>query len=278
MNFKSFFYLIIIASVYADLFADITSLAAHNEIAAPVKYQWTNSAYVGYSWSLNAGFTNPDSTVFKQHSAGDDGKLGNTSYAGIALSRYLCDWFSLGFAYEIYNNFAYQNIHVGDDASVYQVTSTEMFGNKFTRSFALANQAALFIFYFNLPDKHKLTCGKFLVEPVLGGGVGPAINYMTSFQAVGLTAQAPFHQISTVGIANVKTSLAWYLSIGIGFKPVNTAATFGICYRYYTGGIFSSGSQFVFYDADNGGELITAKPWTGTLKTNQLSIFLDFDF
>lgn len=277
MNIKYLILVSLLVSSFTDLLADVVSLAAHNESTA-VSYKWTNSAYVGYAWSLSAGVTNPDTTIFKQHADGDDGTLANTSYAGIALTRYLYDWLSFGFAYEIYNNFAYQNIHVSEAVSPAPQNSAELFGNKFTRSFSVGSQSALFIVFFNLPDRYKPKFLSCLVEPVFGVGVGPGINYMSGFQTVGLTAEAPFHQISTIGTANVKTSLAWYLNLGIGFKPSNTAATFGLGYRYYVGGQFASGSQFVFYDADNGGDLVTAVPWTGSIRTNQINLFLDFDF
>lgn len=267
-----------------NITADMTSLAAHNEQSDGnniTKYQWVNSSYVGYAWSTNTGITNPDASTFRQVVAGDtdDAKLSSTSYAGISLSRFVKDWIAVGFAYEIYNSFSYQNVHVGSVVSdPLTTTSKEVFGDKFTRTFALVHQSALCSLYLNIPDEYKLTYGIFAIEPVIGGGLGIGINYMTSFQTVGLTATTPYTQVTTVGLASLKNSLAGFASLGVGFKPKSTAATFGIGYRYYVGGKFSSGSQFVFYDATNGGDLVDAAPWVGTIKTNQLNVFLDFEF
>ncbi len=267
-----------------NISADMTSLTAHNEqpdTTKPTKYQWVNSSYVGYAWSTNTGISNPDTNTFRQVVAGDtdDAKLSSTSYAGIALSRFVKDWLAIGFAYEIYNSFSYQNIHVGSVvADPLASTSTEVFGDKFTRSFALVHQSALCSLYLNMPEKYKLTYGIFAIEPIIGGGLGVGINYMTGFQTVGLTATTPYTQVTTVGLASLKNSLAGFVHLGVGFKPKSTAATFGVGYRYYVGGNFSTGSQFVFYDATNGGDLVDAAPWTGTIKTNQLNVFLDFEF
>ena len=273
------FLLLINSLILAD--ATVTSLAAHNESGEHAsEYEWRNSSYLGYSWTTNSGFKNPDTTKFKQvaGSETDDGTLNGTSYAGIGLNKKVHEWLMLGVSYEIYNNFAYQNAHVTSSGNPPLAGGGELFGDKYTRSFSLVHQSALFNAYLNWPDRWALVVSKFKIKQIVGGGLGVGINYLTGFQTVGLSAVAPYTQITTVGLAALKNSLAWYVNIGLGFQPKNTAATFGLAYRYYNGGAFSSGSQFIFYDPTNGGELLDLTPWTGVLKANEVKIFLDFDF
>ena len=243
-------------------------------------YKWSNSSYVGYAWSTKAGITNPDQSFFTPVAPGetDDDTLGGISYAGISLSHNMCHWLSVGVGYEIYNGFVYQSYHLFSSLASGSF-GREIINSNFIRSFSLTHQSALFSVYVDFPHEWQPVYGNFTITPVLGGGLGVGINKMTNFQTLVLSSGGlPYSQLSTLGFNNLKNSLAWFVNVGVGFKPKNTTATFGLSYRYYVGGMFSSGTQFVLNDPTNEGAIVDAAPWTGVLKTNQLKLFLDFEF
>lgn len=243
------------------------------------KNEWISSSYVGYAWSGLTGFTNPDITKFQQVAPGDtdDGNLGGSSYAGLGLSKYVCSWLAVGASYEIYNNFSYQTYH----ALVAPLTSFggEIMDTNFVRSFGLVHQSVLCNLALNFPKKFACNLHKLIMKPFLGGGLGIGISKMTNFQTLVLSsASHPHSQANTLGFNNLTTGFAWYVNLGLGFRPHGTAANFGFSYRYYVGGKFESSAEFILNDAVNEGIIVKLSPWRGMVKTNQLKLFLDFDF
>ena len=251
-----------------------------NSIVEPIqteskqKYQWCNSSYVGYAWPMKAGVQNPDVTKFNKVAPGDsdDLKLSNVSYAGISLGRQVCDWLILSASYEIYNSFNYQNYHQGGYMPTDLINPVD-----FMRIFTVVHQSILANGYFDLPAKAQKEVGTLILKPVLGAGLGVAINQMTSFQTLTFVGSPQVAELSTFGMINFKNSLAWYLNLGLSFQPKGTSANFGFGYRYYSGGTFASSSKYVINDADQVGR-VELRPWTGKIKTNQLKLFLDFSF
>lgn len=243
------------------------------------KNEWISSSYVGYAWSRLTGFTNPDISKFQQVAPGDtdDGNLGGSSYAGLGLSKYVCSWLTVGASYEIYNNFSYQTYHV----LVAPLTSfgSEIMNTNFVRSFGLVHQSVLGNLALNFPKEFEYNLRKIIMKPVVGVGAGIGISKMTNFQTLVLSsASHPNSQVNTLGFNNLNTGFAWYVNLGLGFRPKETAANFGFSYRYYVGGKFASSAEFILNDAVNEGTIVKLSPWTGMVKTNQLKLFLDFDF
>lgn len=257
---------------YSELLA--SSLIEPESAVANPDYKWSNSSYVGYAWSLKSGIVNPDVSKFSKVAPGDtdDTPLTNVSYAGISLGRHVCKWLTVSFSYEIFNSFNYQSYHMGGSLPGKTTLNTD-----FLRSFAVLHQSALINFYLELPKKYKAIIGDLVVEPVIGSGLGVGINQMSAFQTFAYTGTPAVATISTQGFINVQNSLAWYVNIGLSFQPKGTAANFGVAYRYYNGGKFSSSSQYIINDS-NEEALENLAAWTGTIRTNQLRLFLDFDF
>lgn len=267
-----------ISSLEAEVLVSLSGAAS--EEPHKTAYRWSNSSYVGYAWATKAGVVNPDPKSFREVLPGDtdDAGLGGVSYAGISMSRNICHWLALGFGYEIYNSFNYLSYHLVKDF-VIPVSGVEVLNTNFIRSFSITHQSAIFSGYIDFPKNWQIVQGIFTITPVLGAGVGFGMNKMLNFQVLALSSGAsPYSQLSTLGFNNMKTSLAWFVNFGIGFKPKNTTATFGFGYRYYVGGKFATSPQYILNDPINAGTIVNLAPWTGTLKTNQLKIFLDFDF
>lgn len=236
--------------------------------------QWSNSSYVGYAWSMKAGIKNPDENKFIRVAPGgsDDIMPSNTSYAGISLGRKIGKHVVLSISYDIFNGLGFQNYYTGGSLPGHNNQDTN-----FLRSFALAHQSILLNLALNLPDKWQCSVSDLNIKPVVGAGLGVGVNQVSNFQVIIFSDLPSSVQISTIGLTNIKSSLAWYVNVGVGFQPKGTAAYFGVAYRYYNGGAFSSGSKFVVTDS-NEGSLVDVAPWTGTLKTNQIKLFLEFDF
>lgn len=252
----------------------VSSLIEPDSTVANPNYKWTNSSYVGYAWSLKAGITNPDLSKFSKVGPGDtdDTPLTNVSYAGISLGRHVCKWLTMSFSYEIFNSFNYQSYHTGGS-----LPGQTTLDSNFLRSFSVLHQSALLNFYLDLPKKCNINLGDLCVKPVIGSGLGVGVNQMSAFQTLTFTGTPAVASLSTQGFINLQNSLAWYVNIGVSFQPKGTAANFGVAYRYYDGGKFSSGNKYIVNDS-NEEALIDLAAWTGKIKTNQLKLFLDFDF
>ena len=251
-----------------------SSLIEPDAAVANPNYKWSNSSYVGYAWSLKAGIVNPDVAKFIKIGPGDtdDTPLTNVSYAGISLGRHVCKWLTVSFSYEIFNSFNYQSYHTGGS-----LPGSSTLDTNFLRSFSVLHQSALLNFYLDWPKKYNIGWGDLLVKPVIGSGLGVGVNQMSAFQTLTFTGTPAVASLSTQGFINLQNSLAWYVNIGISFQPKGTAANFGVAYRYYDGGKFSSGTKYIVNDS-NEEALIDLAAWTGVIRTNQLKLFLDFDF
>lgn len=236
-------------------------------------YKWINSAYVGYGWPMRPGLVNPDEAKFHKVGPGDTDDIAMTgaSYSGILLGKQVSTWLTLGISYDIYNNFNYQGYHTN---GVSAVDGSQI---NFMRSFSITHQSMLFNFYLHFPKSSKKMVGKIGITPILGGGLGIGINNMSSFQTFTFTGNPVETKLTTLALINTKSSLAGYFNLGVGFSPEGTPANFGIGYRCYYGGTFSSGNKYTINDSHEA-ELLILPPWTGKLKVNQIKIFLDFDF
>lgn len=237
-------------------------------------YKWSNSSYVGYAWSLKPGLVNPDTTKFTKVAPGDtdDLEMTNVSYAGISLGRHIFKCLLVSLSYEIFNSFNYQKYHSGGSLPGSTVLDTN-----FLRSFSITHQSVLLNLSIDFPDKWKKQWGDVNIMPALGAGLGVGINLMSGFQTLVFSGTPPVAALTTQGLLNLKNSLAWYVNVGISFQPTDTEANFGIAYRYYNGGKFSSGSRYVINDS-NEEALVDLAAWTGIIKTNQIKLFLNFDF
>lgn len=258
--------------MYAELL--VSSLIEPEAAVANPAYQWTNSSYVGYAWSLKSGIVNPDVSKFSKVAPGDTDNipLTNVSYAGISLGKHVFKWLEIKFSYEIFNSFNYQSYHAGGSLPGQTALDTN-----FLRSFAVLHQSALLNFYLDWPKRWGVSLGDLVLKPVIGTGLGVGINQMSGFQTFTFTGTPPVASLSTQGLININNSLAWYVNLGVAFQPKGTSASFGLAYRYYNGGKFISSTKYVVSDSSEEA-LIDLAAWTGTIRTNQLKLFLDFDF
>jgi len=273
---KKFYLVTLLSLIATPVLAEVlaTSLIEEESITKSNEHKWCNSSYVGYAWSMKSGLVNPDITKFNQVAAGDtdDAPLSNVSYAGISLGRRVFKWLTASFSYEIFNGFNYQSYHKNGTLAGNPTTSVD-----FLRTFSLIHQSALLNFYIDFPSSWQTTVGNINISPELGGGLGVGVNQLNNFQTLTFANVTPTVALTTLGLLNIKTSLAWFVNIGISFQPKGTDANFGFGYRYYNGGKFSTSSKYILNDV-NDQSIVDLAAWTGTIRTNQFKLFLDFDF
>jgi len=259
---------------------------ANTPIANPDKlranhpdYKWSTSSYVGYAWSGLTGVVNPNPDLFNQAGPGDseDCPLGNIPYAGFSIGRRVCKWCIINFSYDVYGAFGYRRYHANGILPT-QVAGHEILGSNYVRSFAVDHQAAMFNLYVNFPKNFGLTVKNMHILPVCGAGAGAGISKVKVFQAVGYSSLASYGQTTTLASPNTNISLAWTAGVGLVLKPQNSAVSFGLGYRYCHGGEFFSSSEYVLNDPLNQGENVKLAPWTGSVKTQELKMFVNAEF
>ena len=238
---------------------------------------WNTRGYSGYAWAKNAGVINPDPAHFENVTIldSDDGKLSNVPFGGFALLRNFNDWLSAGFSFESYGLFAYQRSHLNTQALA---TTKEFVGPNYSRSFTLSHQSVMLETFLNLPNKWQVALGNTRIKPVLGGGLGIGITNLFDFQTCSFDSVHDDTQITTIGSNNIKKSLAWCFETGINFQTIGSEVSFGISYRYYHGGQFASGTRYQFNDFVNMGNVLDLPAWTGTIKANELKMYISVDF
>lgn len=239
---------------------------------------WTSFAYSGYTWSKNAGIVNPDPAVFTSVGPGDtdDSTVSNCPFSGTSLVRNVNDWLVIGMSYEVYGLFTYQRYHADGIAAT--APQREILGPNYVRSFSLSHQSVMTQFYLKLPKAWKTTLGKTNIRPVLGGGVGIGITNFFDFQTLSYDVETGDTAITTLGANNINKSFAWRVECGVNFKTINSGTSFGINYRYYHGGKFSSGSRYQLNDTQSEGSVIGFPPWTGVIRANQIKLYISVEF
>lgn len=239
---------------------------------------WTSFAYSGYTWSKNAGIVNPDPSVFTSVAPGDsdDSTVSNCPFSGTSLVRNLNDWCVIGMSYEVYGLFTYQRYHSNGIAAI--SPQREVVGVNYVRSFSLSHQSVMAETYLKLPKKWKTTLGTTNIRPILGGGVGIGITNFFDFQTLGYDAFTTDTKITTLGSNNISKNFAWRVECGINFKTADSRTSFGLSYRYYYGGKFSSGNRYQFNDVHSQGGVLIFPPWTGAIRANQIKLYISVEF
>lgn len=276
------FFLFLASSLQANFFntpiAEPNTASSNDNNLKP-DYKWSTSSYVGYAWSRLAGVVNPNPELFNQAGAGDseDGPLGNVPYAGFSLGRRVCSWCIINFSYDVYGALGYRRYHANGILPTQQA-GHEILGTSYVRSFLLDHQIALFNLYLDVPNQYGLEIKGMYIKPAAGVGVGVGINKVRGFQAVGYSSAAPYSQNTTLGSTNTNKNLAWDASVGLILCPRNSAVSFGVGYRYCHGGEFVSSAAYVLNDNYNQGAVVSLAPWTGSVKTQELKMFINAEF
>lgn len=258
-----------------------TSPQTQNEVLSKDELygsNWTSFAYSGYTWSKNAGIKNPDPAVFTSVGPGDtdDSTVSNCPFSGTSLMRNLNDWCVIGMSYEVYGLFTYQRYHADGIAAT--APRREMLGPNYVRSFSLSHQSVMAESYLKLPKNWKTRLGSTNIRPILGGGVGIGITNFFDFQTLSYDVATGDTAITTLGANNINKSFAWRIECGINFKTVDSRTSFGVSYRYYYGGKFSSGNRYQLNDTQSEGSVIGFPPWTGVIRANQIKLYIAVDF
>lgn len=244
----------------------------------PESYRWSSYAYGGYAWSKKAGISNPLPAKFANvaDSDTDNDDIANTPFFGVSLQRNFNDFVSGGFSYEIYTLFNYQRYHANVSGSI------EIFGaDKYVRQFLMNHQAAMLEGYLKLPSVYSVELGSLQVAPLLGGGVGVGISNLFNFGTVGQSnGIVGVYDVyyKTVGSNHISKSMAWRIEAGLRFKSLESNFAFGVAYRYYHGGTFHSGPRYLFSGGIFIDQVLELPDWSGTLKSNQLKMYLEVDF
>lgn len=261
--YLSFFSLICLSAIAQDSF---------NE-----NYKWNTRGYSGYAWTKKASVKNPDPTSFEKVAIldTDDGELSNVPFGGFAVLRNCYDWLSVGFSFESYGLFAYQRSHINSQANA---STIEIVGPNYSRSFTLSHQSAMAESFFKFSEKWRVLLGNMQIKPVLGGGVGVGITNLFGFQTCSFNPINDDTQITTIGANHIKKSLAWRVETGLNFQTINSEVSFGISYRYYYGGKFASGTRYQFNDLINVGKVLDLPAWTGSIKANEMKMYISVDF
>jgi len=244
-------------------------------------YKWMTGSYVGYAWSQNTGIVTPNPKQFNSPKIGDtdNDTVGNVPYAGFSLSRRFHKYYLVGFSYDVYGNFLYRRYHLdGNTPTPTPQAGVEVLGIPYSRTFNLDHQGVLFNLTLDLPKKCEYVIEEMHIKPVFGAGVGFGVSKVKGFQALGYYDTSPYSQVTTLGGLNVTKNFAWQCTLGLGFKPRNSAVSFGLAYRYYNGGKFESSNYFVLNDGVNDGKPVELTAWTGILKTQQLKMYINAEF
>jgi len=248
-----------------------------------VMSRWDTDVVLSYAFSMNSNFKNPNSAQFNTvaESDTDNAKLGDAVGLGIAVNYRCCSWFDLGISGDLYTPFTYSKAHTGATAATAAGAGAEVLGTNYARSFTLNNQAFMFNVYLHLPERLALSVGHMNITPLIGGGVGVGLNKLTNFASTGwstTTASTGVTQLTTLAAPNLKASVAGQAVAGLDFAPEGSDMSFGVAYRFYYGGKFSTGTDYQLNDNQNLGKVIALEAWTGRLMTNQVSMFLNFEF
>jgi hypothetical protein len=264
---------------------------------------WNACFYTGGAFSMDAKLTNgydnavqfnqPGTATVTPSVVGDNGGSANTgklgkmsSFIGLSVGReFFTRWLHADVSYELYTPFTYAQHYTGATSAtgVADELAAEVLGDNYLRSFSLNHQSALFNLEFCLPEDWAWAVGGMEVSPVLGAGVGVGINTVTNFQAVGwsTTSGTGALQYTTLALPKTKAALAWQVNAGLAFRPEGSEMSFGLAYRFYEGGKFSTQNSFMLNDSAlsaDFGKLVELTAWNGKLRTNQVVMFLDLEF
>ena len=262
-----------------------------SEDNADTMSRWDTDVYLNYAFSMNSNFKNPNAAQFNTVATDDtdNAKLGDAVGLGLAINYNCCSWFTLGISGELYTPFQYSKAHTGAALATSHATAgeAEVLGGSgatsapYSRSFTLNHQSFMFNVYLHLPERLAWGVGHMNVMPLIGGGVGVGLNKVSNFASVGwsnLTAGSGALQLTTLAAPNLKASVAGQATAGLNFQPEGSDMSFGVAYRFYYGGKFNTGTKYQLNDTLNGGAVVTLDAWTGRLMTNQVSMFLNFEF
>jgi len=285
----------VVAAFEAAAAKEGASKPARNDDQDEVVNSWDTDAYFGYAFSMNNHLKNPSTVQFNQgvvptttsndsddNNNPESAKMGDATLVGVAINYNCCSWFTLGISGELYTPFTYALAHSGATLATGAGTAgtNEILGKNYLRSFTLNHQAFLFNVYFHLPERLAWNVGGVNVTPLIGGGVGVGLNKVTNFQTTGWStvSTAGILQYTTIALPNLKASVAWQATAGLNFQPEGSDMSFGVTYRFKDEGKFSTGTQYQLNDNANYGKVVTLDAWTGKLRTNEVAMFVNFEF
>lgn len=285
----------------ADVFAakeTVSSTTTRTRVSSSedseVLSRWDTDVYLNYAFSMNSNFKNPNAAQFNTapavtsgsnnaNSNPDNAKLGDAVGLGIAVNYNCCSWFTLGISGELYTPFSYSKAYTGGTAATDAGTAgaAENLGVNYSRSFTLNHQSFMFNAYLHLPERLAWGVGHMNITPLIGGGVGVGLNKVSNFVSTGwstTTGGAGVLQLTTLAAPNLKASVAGQATAGLNFQPEGSDMSFGVVYRFYYGGKFNTGKNYQLNDSYNYGKVVALDAWTGRLMTNQVAMFLNFEF
>lgn len=233
---------------------------------------WHTYAYTGYAWSQKAGIVNPDPAVFANVASGDtdNANLANTSFAGLSLHYNASNSFTLGFSFEKFGTFTYQKYHLNGNPM------REGIGPSYVRQFLLNHQAAMLEARLKMPDHLSVELGYIKVMPLVMFGIGVGINNVYNFATISYNPDLEQTAYTSIANNNISTCFAWHIETGLDFASLLSDTAFGVSYRYDYGGKFASGT---LYEFASGMDALTYLPaWRGTLKTNQIKLYINVNF
>jgi len=264
--------------------------------------RWDTDVTLSYAFSMNSNFTNPSAAQFNVATAAtgadadsnpDNAKLGDAVGLGLCINYRCCSWFDVGISGDLYSPFEYAVSHTGGTLATARGTagggevlggvySTGTVAAPYARSFTLNNQSFMFNVYLHLPERLAFGVGHMNITPLIGGGVGVGLNKVSNFASTGWSNTTPASgvlQLTTLAAPHLKASVAGQAVAGLDFAPEGSDMSFGVAYRFYYGGKFSTGTSYQLNDTLNGGAVVTTlDAWTGRLMTNQVAMFLNFEF
>lgn len=252
--------------------------------------RWDTDVTLSYAFSMSSNFTNPSTVQFNAAAVAtgadadsnpDNAKLGDAVGLGLCINYRCCSWFDVGISGDLYSPFQYSLAHTGATAATGTGAGThEVLGTTYERSFTLNNQSFMFNVYLHLPERLAFGVGHMNITPLIGGGVGVGLNKVSNFQSTGWSAPTSgLLQLTTIATPHLKASVAGQAVAGLDFAPEGSDMSFGVAYRFYYGGKFSTGTNYQLNDALNVGAVVTTlDAWTGRLMTNQVAMFLNFEF
>lgn len=187
---------------------------------------------------------------------GYNSNLGNSEILGLGIGYVINPLLRTELNIDRRGSFQYQKFQ----------TSTGQFGNK-TRYFDLTNttiMANLFLEGSGLPHDLSYHSTHFTLDPFVGAGVGVAFNTVSNFYTIPVGSSA---KVSTMN-SHTQTSFAYQLGAGVNLIT-QKSLSFGIGYRYLDAGNFSSDNYLTDLQ-------LTAIPWTGKLRTNEIYAVLRY--
>jgi len=258
-------------------FLDWQLLASKEKLVQ--SYQLSSYAYTGYAWSKSSNVTNPDPTIFATVSSNDTdhGGLSNSPFSGVSLQYNFCDWCSCGFSYEMYALWSYQRYHINGNPQ------QELSSGDYLRQFLMNHQAAQIEGYLKLPRRYQLVIKNFLnVTPLIGAGMGVGISNLFNFGTIAKKGSSSSEiNYVTVGSDYINKSFAWHLEAGLKFSSLDSNFSFGLAYRYYDGGNFTSGTRYQI-NGETGiaslDSVLILPGWSGNVVANELKLYVEFDF